>query len=122
MTAERIITDLTARGIRLTRDRAGALRAGPAVAITPELAALIRDHRAELLAALAPLPDPLAVRDFYEERAAVFEFEANQPRAQAEASALRRTLEHFNLPDPGPGGIDAALATLTADQAEPSSP
>jgi len=103
MTAERIITDLTARGIRLTRDRAGALRAGPAVAITPELAALIRDHRAELLAALAPLPDPLAVRDFYEERAAVFEFDgepAARPRPKRQRCAARSSTSTCPTPAP----------------------
>jgi hypothetical protein len=117
MNAEQIIMNLTAHGIRLTRDPTGALRAGPASAVTPELAALIRDHRAALLAALAPPPDPASVLEFYEERAAIFEYEADQPRAQAEASALRRTLERFALPDPGAGGIDAALAALTARRA-----
>ncbi len=120
MNAEQIITTLTSHGVRLTRDPAGALRAGPASAVTPELAALIRDHRAALLAALAPPPDPASVREFYEERAAIFEYEADQPRAQAEAAALRRTLERFALPDPGAGGIDAALAALTARRADPS--
>lgn len=120
MNAEQIITTLTAHGIRLTRDATGALRAGPASAVTPELAALIRDHRAALLAALAPPPDPASVLEFYEERAAIFEYEADQPRAQAEAAALRRTLERFALPDPGAGGIDAVLAALTARRADPS--
>lgn len=120
MKAEQIIMTLTAHGVRLTRDPTGALRAGPASAVTPELAALIREHRAELLATLARPPDPAAVREFYEERAAIFEYEANQPRAAAEAAALRRTLEHFALPDPGAGGIDVAIAALTARRAEPS--
>ena len=122
MNAEKIITTLNAHGVRLTRDPTGTLRAGPAGAITPELAALIRDHRAALLAALSPPPDPAAVWEFYEERAAIFEYEADQPRAQAEAAALRRTLERFALPDPGAGGIDAVIAALTARRAEPSSP
>jgi hypothetical protein len=117
MNAEQIIMNLTAHGIRLTRDPTGALRAGPASAVTPELAALIRDHRAALLAALAPPPDPASVLEFYEEPAAIFEYEADQPRAHAEATALRRTLERFALPDPGAGGIDAALAALTARRA-----
>lgn len=115
-----VIDRLNAHGIRLSRDRTGALRAGPASAVTPELVALIRDHCAALLAALAPPPDPAAVREFYEERAAIFEYEADQPRAQAEAAALRRTLERFALPDPGAGGIDAVIAALTARRAEPS--
>ncbi len=113
---------LTAHGIHLTRDAAGALRAGPAAALTPELAALIRDHRAALLAALAPPPDPLAVREFFDERAAVFEFEGGVTRAEAEAGAMRRTLEHFHLPDPGAGGIEAVLAALVAQQRDPSTP
>jgi len=117
-----VIDTLNAAGIHLSCDANGTLRAGPAGAITPELAALIRDHRAALLAALAPLPDPAAVLEFYEERAAIFEYEADQPRAQAEAAALRRTLERFALPDPGAGGIDAVIAALTARRAEPSSP
>lgn len=120
MNTDQVITLLTAHGVRLSRDRTGTLRAGPAGAITPELAALIRDHRAALLAALAPPPDPAVVLEFYEERAAIFEYEADQPRAQAEAAALRRTLERFALPDPGTGGIDAVIAALTARRANPS--
>ena len=60
MNAEQIITTLTSHGVRLTRDRTGALRAGPASAVTPELAALIRDHRAALRRTLErfALPDP----------------------------------------------------------------
>lgn len=122
MNTERIIKNLAKRGIRLTRDAAGALRAGPAAAATPELADLIRAHRAALLAALAPSPDPLAVREFYEERAAVFEFDGGLTRAEAEAGALHRTLAHFGLPDPGAGGIDAVLAALDARRADPSTP
>lgn len=122
MNTDQVITLLTAHGVRLTRDPSGALRAGPAGAVTPELAALIREHRAALLAALAPPPDPTDVLEFYEERAAIFEYEADQPRAAAEAAALRRTLERFALPDPGAGGIDAALAALTARRADPSTP
>lgn len=118
MNTDRVITLLTAHGVRLSRDRTGTLRAGPAGAITPELAALIREHRAALLAALAPPPDPASVLEFYEERAAIFEYEADQPRAQAEAAALRRTLERFALPDPGAGGIDAVIAALTARRAD----
>lgn len=114
MKPEQIISTLTARGVHLTRDETGHLRAGPAAAVTPELADLIRQHRAELLAALAPPPDPLAVREFFDERAAVFEFEGGVTRADAEAGALHRTLEHFHLPDPGAGGIDAVLAALAA--------
>ena len=72
--------------------------------------------------ATPPPPDPDAVREFYEERAAIFEYDADQPRAQAEAAALRRTLDYFRLPDPGPGGIAAVLAALSARPAEPSSP
>ena len=73
-------------------------------------------------AATPPPPDPDAVREFYEERAAIFEYDANQPRAQAEAAALRRTVEYFHLPDPGAGGIAAVLAALAARGAEPSHP
>ena len=83
MNPEQIISTLTAHGVHLTRDAAGALRAGPAAAITPELASLIREHRADLLAALAPPPHPLAVREFFDERAAVFEFEAGVTRVEA---------------------------------------
>ena len=120
MNPEQIISTLTAHGVHLTRDAAGALRAGPAAAITPELAVLIREHRADLLSALAPPPDPLAVREFFDERAAVFEFEAGVTREEAEAGALRRTLEHFRLPDPGAGGIEAVLAYLNTASDSPS--
>jgi len=112
---------LTARGLRLRLDHAGHLLASPKTALTPDLADLIRAHRAALVAALRP-PDPDAVREFYEERAAIFEYDANQPRAQAEAAALRRTVEHFHLPAPGAGGIAAVLAALAARGAEPSHP
>ncbi|MFZ5492657.1 MAG: hypothetical protein ACOY6E_09215 [Pseudomonadota bacterium] len=114
MNNEQIFTTLSAHGVRLTRGPDGALRAGPAAAVTAELAALIRAHRAALLAALAPPPDPQAVREFFDERAAVFEYEAGLPRAEAEAGALRRTLARFGLPDPGDGGIDAVVASLNA--------
>ena len=122
MNAPQLLDLLTARGVHLARDETGHLRAGPAAAVTPELADLIRQHRAELLAALAPPPDPLAVREFFEERAAVFEHDGGLSRAEAEAGALRRTLEHFRLPDPGAGGIDAVLAALVAQQPDPSTP
>lgn len=118
MNTEQIFTTLAAHGVRLTRDADGPLRAGPAAAVTPELAALIRAHRAALLAALAPPPDPAAVREFYEERAGVFEYEAGLPRAEAEAGALRRTVAHFGLPDPGDGGIDAVLAALDGGRSD----
>lgn len=116
-----VIDTLNAAGIHLSCDKTGTLRAGPAGAVTPELAELIRANRDALIAELRP-PDPVAVREFYKERAAIFEYEADQPRAAAEAAALRRTLERFHLPDPGAGGIDAVLAALTTRQADPSSP
>lgn len=122
MNAPQLLDLLTARGVHLTRDETGHLRAGPAAAVTPELAALIRQHRAELLAALVPPPDPLPVREFFDERAAVFEVDGGLSRAEAEAGALRRTLEHFRLPDPGAGGIEAVLAALVAQQPDPSTP
>ena len=120
MNAPQLLDLMAARGVHLTRDETGTLRAGPAAAVTPELADLIRQHRAELLAALAPPPDPLAVREFFEERAAVFEFEAGVTRAEAEAGALRRTLEHFRLQVPGADGIDAVLAALAPHRPNPS--
>lgn len=119
MSTEPIFKTLADHGVRLTRDAGGGLRAGPAAAVTAELAALIREHRAALLAALAPPPDPLAVREFFDERAAVFEFEAGLPRTEAEAGALHRTLAHFDLPDPGDGGIDAVLAALDGGRSDP---
>src|SRR6266571_1250387 len=68
MTPHAILTELKARGIQLRRDGDGLL-AFPKDNLTDELRALIREHKAELLEAVAKdqaeaLPSP-ADRDFF---------------------------------------------------------
>lgn len=58
MGAPDVLSRLSALGVRLTRE-GEAIRAAPKSALTDEARALIREHKSEILAALAaaPLPD-----------------------------------------------------------------
>ncbi len=59
MGAPDVLAHLSALGVRLSRDR-DALIAGPRSALTDEARAMIRAHKAELLAALDAPADPAA--------------------------------------------------------------
>jgi hypothetical protein len=81
MTADEIMRCAAGDGVALTVTPAGTIKArGPNEAVRRWLDP-VRAHKAELLALLAD-------REFFEERAAILEFDAGLPRPEAEACAL----------------------------------
>ena len=103
-----LLAELAERGIELQacEDR---LRFRPRAAVTPDLAARLQTHKAELLALLcehgssaspAELPDDW--RLLWEERAAIIEYDGGQPRARAELLALKEIKEAMRKAGNGP--------------------
>lgn len=54
MTAQRVLSELSKRGVTLQTTERGTLRFHPAEAVTPELKEAIKQHKASLLALLEP--------------------------------------------------------------------
>ena len=93
MSAAAVLRHLETAGIHLEVSGDNLL-ATPRAALTDETRALIRAHKPALLALLTnPAPPPLppddleAIQERLEERAAIIEFDAHQPRPLAEAQA-----------------------------------
>ena len=72
---------------------------------------LNNDSAAEGVLAMEPASIPLRVwhralthdqREFFNERAAIIEFDGKIPRADAEQQAAAQTAAHFNIPPPPP--------------------
>ena len=57
MTASALLGDLAARGVCLTVDGGELVVEGPGEVITPDLIARLRQHKPDILAALAPSPE-----------------------------------------------------------------
>lgn len=108
-----LLTQLQSLGLTVKTGQGGSLIVNPKALMTPELSALIRQHKAALVEALTPPPDPADVREYYEERAAILEFDAGMARPQAEAEALQFAAVRFGLVDGQGGGyLIAKGATL----------
>ncbi len=103
MSAPNVLAYLSRIGVRLTRE-GDALVAKPRSALTEDARVMIRAHRNELLAALSTdagdgrLSDPSAeaeavedLREHFEERASILEFDAKLPRPDAEREAGKAT-------------------------------
>jgi len=118
MDTRALLQHLESQGFSFTLGEEGRLLVAPKAAITPQLADLIRTHKPALIAALrAPTagisPDPDDVREFYEERAAIMEHDANLPRPEAEAHALRLAVVRFKLHQgEGSGSVVAPNCTI----------
>lgn len=93
-TAADLLNQLHAQGLRLGLDPQGRLQVGPKAALTPEVRALIQTHKAGLIAALERYQD---AAEFYEERAAIMEYEAGLTRKKAETEAAGLTVVRFEL-------------------------
>ncbi len=85
MLARKLIDEFADAGIRLTAQNGQVVFEGPREVLTPERIEELRQHKAELLAALAA-PDP----DAFEERAAIIH----------EAHAITRADDGAPLPEP----------------------
>ncbi len=88
---------LRAIGLRVTLE-GDRIKAGPSKLLTAELANLIRQGKAALLAELRQelIED---VTEFARERAAIAEFDGNLPRKGAEQLAVDRAIVRFQLHD-----------------------
>ena len=111
-----MIQQLERHGLTLTLD-GDRLRVAPRNAITPPLAELIRSHKPALIADLQarqaqPCPDLEDVREFYEERAAIIEYDGGLSRPEAEAEAVRLVAVRFRL-DLSEGGGDVIARDCT---------
>ncbi len=84
MAAHRLIDEFAGVGVRLTVENGRLGFEGPREVLTPERIKELRQHKAELLAALTA-PDA----DAFEERAAIFEHDAGLPRRDAETLAAQ---------------------------------
>jgi hypothetical protein len=96
------LTELDGLGIQLEADGA-RLRFRPREAVTADLAARLKAHKAELLAILATRKTAVrllevtttwcpAWRDLWEERGSIIEYEGNTPRDLAEDRAFHELL------------------------------
>ncbi|MDM8008116.1 MAG: hypothetical protein QUV05_18405 [Phycisphaerae bacterium] len=93
-----LLADLGRRGIEMKAD-GEQLRYRPIRAMTPDLAEQVKAHKPALLAIVAGdvsqiTPDdlPACLRERFEERAGIMEFDANLTRDDAEDKAMRLTL------------------------------
>jgi hypothetical protein len=116
MTAENLLHQLHAQGLCFSIESDGGLRVGPKAALTPELRALIQTHKPALIEVLNRAQD---AAEFYEERAAILEYDAGFTRKEAEAEAARLTVVKFRLHNGEGGGSviahDATFAEILAD-------
>ncbi len=111
-----MLQQLERHGLTLTLD-GDRLLVAPRNAITPPLADLIREHKPALIAALQarqaqPGPDLEDMREFYEERAAIIEYDGGLSRPEAEAEAVRLVAVRFRLHQ-GEGGGDVIARDCT---------
>jgi hypothetical protein len=128
MGARDVLDCLSESGLRLSLDPSGGLRVEPKCCLTDEHRRLIRANRSALLAALGAVEESDdAAREYFEERAAVREFDGKQDRRAAEAVARTETeayrqacWERFEeaadeiLRIASPGGRERALALYRA--------
>ena len=96
-----LLDQLQNQGLTFTLDQ-GRLLVTPRSAITPAMAELIREHKPALVAALqARQAEPGAyledMREFYEKRAAIIEYDGGLPKPEPEAHALHLACVRFNL-------------------------
>ena len=84
MLARKLIGEFADAGVRLTAENGNLAFEGPREMLTPERIEELRQHKAELLAALA-VPD----LDAFEERAAIIEYDAGLQRHDAETLAAQ---------------------------------
>ncbi len=88
-----ILSDLTRRGVWLAPNGDRLYVDAPKGLLTPDLLDELRRHKAELLALLHDvLPDTVEdLAEHWNERAAILEYDAGLPRAQAEEQAAAMT-------------------------------
>lgn len=91
------LATLRAEGLRLALD-GDRLKVGPSHLITPELANAIAANKPALLAELRQ-EQAEDVAEFIAERAAIAEYDANLPRAEAERLAITRASVKYTLTD-----------------------
>ena len=84
MQTRKLIDEFAEVGIRLTAENGQVVFEGPREMLTPARIEELRQHKAELLAALSA-PDS----DAFEERAAIIEHDAGLPRQEAETLAAQ---------------------------------
>lgn len=102
MTAADLLPVLEAQGVFLWADDTDLRLMHPPGALTADLTATLKAHKADLLALLntrtrlpAPSTWPEAWRDFYEERAGIREYDGGFTRPEAERLAVADILAHF---------------------------
>ena|SRR2546422_6848577 len=97
MTVRALLTQLHSHGITITARGDRVRVEAPAGALSAELRQAIRTHKDKLMDLL----------ETFEERAGIMEFEAQLPRAEAEACAWAYILESLH-PDGGPARASTA--------------
>ena len=95
MTPAAILNEAQAAGVALWREGEVLRYRGPRVALT-KLLPTLKAHKAELLEALQNVDAEGAedLREHFEERAGILEYDAGLPRAQAELEAARITVTY----------------------------
>ena len=114
-----LLDQLKNQGLTFTLDQ-GRLLVTPRSAITPAMAELIREHKPALVAALQarqaePGADLDDMREFYEKRAAIIEYDGGLPKPEAEAHALHLACVRFNLYQGEGGGYVVAPGKTIAE-------
>ena len=96
MSAYEVMTECQARDVRLSGANGSLTYDAPQGALSPDLLALLKAHKPEILVALAYKVDAEAedLREHFEERAGILEYDAGLPRAQAELEAARITVTY----------------------------
>jgi len=116
MTPEAILREAVGHGLRLTRTATGTIKvAGDHEAVDRWLP-IIREHKLEILEALASQEeaDALDLREHFEERAGILEFDAGMPRPEAELEAARITATLARNRGYAWASLRAALADYSA--------
>ncbi|MDR3415611.1 MAG: hypothetical protein P4L83_05450 [Nevskia sp.] len=103
MNAAALLNEAYQRGARFSVHGGRLIVEAPAP-LPDALMAELRRRKAEVMALVIPATepaltlDPEAVREAYEERAAIMEYDAGLSRDNANRSAWGRTLANFDLP------------------------
>jgi hypothetical protein len=112
MSARTLLRHLRAQGVSLAVDGADIVFDGPVEVLTDDLVTRLRAVKAELLAALGP-PPPVAAwkaegwQAYFDECAAVREYDSGQSRAEAEAGAFEDTIDQWLACHPAEPTSDA---------------
>lgn len=108
MTGANLIAEARAAGLRLHPIGDGRLKWTCDAPPPPDLIAALKANKLAILAALSAPSDAGGWRDYFEERAAIREYDGRMSRADAEAGAIADCVARWRALNPPPASGDGA--------------